>query len=153
MDISQITDYLYVGGLPRAEDAEMLHALNVRLILSMSGNIQPDEALTQPPFDLLWLRAYDSFLTPIPIEMLVKGVRAALPIIEKGGCVLTHCAKGRHRGVAMGAAVLIARGYSAQDAARLLRARRRIADPNIWYIRSRIVLFEKWWHNHGNEDV
>jgi len=149
MDISQIANYLYVGGLPRAEDAETLQALNVRLVISMAGNIRPDEVLTQQPFKLLWLRAYDTIFTPIPIDLLMEGVRAALPVIQDGGCVYAHCAAGRHRGVAMGAAILIAMGHSAQDAMQLLRARRRIADPYIWYIQRRIKLFEKQWNKHA----
>src|SRR5512136_23587 len=55
MDISQVTDYLYVGAQPSAQDAEQLHALNVRLIISMAGTIRPPKALAQPPLRLLWL--------------------------------------------------------------------------------------------------
>ncbi|MBN1312414.1 MAG: dual specificity protein phosphatase family protein [Anaerolineae bacterium] len=149
MDISQITDYLYVGGLPRAEDAETLLALNVRLVISMAGNIQPDEALTQQSFKLLWLKTYDTIFTPIPIDLLMEGVQAALPVIQDGGCVYAHCAAGRHRGVAMGAAILIAMGHSAQEAMQLLHTRRRAADPYIWYIQRRIRLFEKQWNNRS----
>ena len=149
MDISQITSYLYVGGLPRTEDAETLRALNVRLIISMCGNIRPAEALTQSPFRLLWLKTYDTIFTPIPIDALMEGVQATLPVIQDGGCVYAHCAAGRHRGVAMGAAILIAMGHSAQDAMQLLRARRRAADPYIWYIQRRIRLFEERWSKHA----
>jgi hypothetical protein len=38
---------------------------------------------------------------------------AALETIRQGGKVYAHCQRGRHRGVAMGAAILIALGYSA----------------------------------------
>ena len=151
MDISQITDYLYVGGLPRAEDAQILNDLDVRLVISMVGNIRPDRELSQQPFRLLWLRTYDSIFTPIPIELLMEGVQAALPVIEEGGRVLAHCAAGRHRGVAMGAAILIAKGYSAQEASRLLRAQRKVADPNIWYIQARIRQFERQWGDYAQK--
>ncbi len=148
MNISQITEYLYVGGQPKAEDAEKLQALDVRLIISMAGNIWPPKVFTQPPFNLLWLRTFDSFLTPIPIRKLVKGVETALPVIENGGRVLTHCAFGRHRGVAMGAAILIAMGHSADEAMHLLSTRREIADPYTWYIKRRIKKFEKHWQTN-----
>jgi hypothetical protein len=75
----------------------------------------------------------------------MEGVRAALPVIQGGGRVLTHCHKGRHRGVAMAAAILIAMGHTSEEAMRLLRERRQIADPQIWYIRWQIKKFEKQW--------
>ena len=64
MDISQITDYLYVGAQPSGQDAERLHTLNVRLIISMAGNIRPPVALTQLPLSVLWLRTYDTIFSP-----------------------------------------------------------------------------------------
>lgn len=149
MDISRITDYLYIGGLPHPEDAEALHALNIRLIISMCGDIGPAKVLTQPPFRLLWLRTFDTPFTPVPIKLLMAGVQAALPIIDEGGCVFTHCARGRHRSVVMGAAVLIAMGYSAHEAMKLIRIHREAADPQIWYIQRRIKKFEKEWHRHS----
>jgi hypothetical protein len=145
LDISQITDYLYVGARPKAEHAAELRARDVRLIISMIGTARPAAAFGEPPFRLLWLRTYDSFLTPIPVNKLVEGVQAALPVIRSGGRVLTYCAQGRHRSAAMAAAILIAMGHSAEEAMRLLRARRRIARPQTWYIKRQIKKFEKHW--------
>ena len=65
--------------------------------------------------------------------------------IQEGGKVYTHCAHGRHRGVAMGAAVLIAQGNSPQEAIALIKANRQIADPDVFYIRSRIFRFAQQW--------
>jgi len=152
MDISQITDYLYVGAQPEAAHADDLRALGVRLIISMRGERRPPAAFAQPPLDVLWLKTYDTFFTPIPIHKLMEGVQAALPVIHSGGRVLTHCHRGRHRGVAMAAAILIAMGYSADEAMRLLRDRRAIAHPEAWYIRRQIQKFEKHWRagdEHG----
>ncbi len=145
LDISQITDYLYVGAQPRAEHAPELRERDVRLIISMIGTARPATALGEPPFRLLWLRTYDFFLTPIPVSKLVEGVQAALPVIRDGGRVLTFCAKGRHRSAAMAAAILIAMGHPAEEAMRLLRAGRRIARPQTWYIKRQIKKFEKQW--------
>ena len=147
MDISQITDYLYVGAQPSAQDAEQLRALNVRLIISMAGTIHPPEALTQPPLSVLWLRTYDTIFTPIPIGKLMEGVQAALPVIQDGRGVLAYCREGRHRSVAMGAAILIAMGHSAEEAMQLLSARRKKADPQAWHIRRQIKKFEKHWQS------
>jgi protein tyrosine phosphatase (PTP) superfamily phosphohydrolase (DUF442 family) len=153
MDISQVTDYLYVGAQPSAQDAEQLCALNVRLIISMVGTIRPPKALTQPPLNLLWLRTYDTIFTPIPIAKLMKGVQAALPVIRSGGGVLTYCREGRHRSIAMGAAILIAMGHPAEEAMRLLTTHRRKADPHAWHIRRQIKEFEKRWQSMSTTEV
>jgi protein-tyrosine phosphatase len=145
LDISQITDYLYVGAQPGAEHAGELRARDVRLIISMIGTARPAAVFAKPPFRLLWLRTYDSFLTPIPVSKLMEGVRAALPVIRSGGRVLAYCAQGRHRSAAMAAAILIAMDYSAEEAMRLLQARRRSARPQTWYVKRQIKRFEKHW--------
>ncbi len=153
MDISQVTDYLYVGAQPSAQDAEQLHALNVQLIISMAGTIRPPAALSQPPLHLLWLRTYDTIFTPIPISKLMEGVQAALPVIQSGGGVLAYCREGRHRSIAMGAAILIAMGHSAEEAMRLLSTRRQKADPQAWHIKRQIKKFERRWQNMPRAEV
>jgi protein tyrosine phosphatase (PTP) superfamily phosphohydrolase (DUF442 family) len=150
MDISQITDYLYVGAQPKPEHAGRLRELGVRLIISMRGERRPPREFFQPPLGVLWLRTFDTFFTPIPVRKLMEGVRAALPVIHSGGRVLAHCREGRHRGVAMAAAILIAMGHSADDAMRLLRERRARAHPEAWYIRRQIKKFERHWEAQSN---
>ncbi len=145
MDISLITDYLYVGAQPQARHAQHLQALNVRLIISMRGETRPLVVFTQPPFASVWLKTYDIFLLPIPVNKLMEGALAALPVIRAGGKVFTHCQRGKHRSVAMAAAILIAMGHSAEAAMRLLRERRPIADPHAWYVKPQIEKFEQQW--------
>jgi protein-tyrosine phosphatase len=70
---------------------------------------------------------------------------AALDILRNGGSVYTHCAVGMHRSVAMCAAILIATGYTIEEAVGLIKQRRRIADPHTWYIRKRIERFAASW--------
>jgi hypothetical protein len=62
-----------------------------------------------------------------------------------GGKVYVHCAYGRHRGPAMGSCVLIAQGYEPEVAMKLVMERRRVANPHIYYIRSRILKFAREW--------
>jgi hypothetical protein len=66
MDISQITDYLYVGAQPEAAHADQLRTLGVRLIISMRGERRPPTELEQPPLNVLWLKTFDTFFTPYP---------------------------------------------------------------------------------------
>jgi hypothetical protein len=143
-DISQITDYLYISAWPERKYAGEIRSLNVRLILSTHWWL-PGKVLRQPPFQLLWLPVIDSPLTPIPLVLLYRGVRAALAVIQEGGSVLVHCRYGVHRSVAMGCCVLIGKGYSAAEAMQMVKNRRKAADPYRWYIRSRIEKFELDW--------
>jgi prolyl-tRNA editing enzyme YbaK/EbsC (Cys-tRNA(Pro) deacylase)/protein tyrosine phosphatase (PTP) superfamily phosphohydrolase (DUF442 family) len=146
MDISAITDDIYVGSQPDAQHAEALGALNIGLIINMRGELRLHPVYNEPPFSSLWLRTYDFFFTPIRMATLEQGARAALAVIGQGRRVLVHCQRGRHRSVAMAAAILIAQGYSARDAMRLIREKRSVADPQIWYIRRQIEKFEKHWN-------
>jgi protein-tyrosine phosphatase len=59
--------------------------------------------------------------------------------------VYVHCAGGRHRGVTMGACVLIAQGYDPEAAMKLIRERRKVADPYAFHIRPRIFKFAREW--------
>ena len=73
-DISKVTDYLYVSSRIGKEHADVLKTLHFDLIISMIGQMAPDEIYTLPPFNTLWIKTYDSFLTPIPIKKLLIGV-------------------------------------------------------------------------------
>ena len=146
MDISQITDYLYIASLPRAEDAGAIRDLNVGLIINMIF-IRPPEVYTRPPFRLLTLRSFDFILLPIPLRKLRRGVDAALPVIRNGEGVLIYCHRGRHRSVAMGACILIAMGYTADEAMQLLYEQRKVADPYAGHIQRQIKRFEKVWRD------
>ena len=144
MDISQITDQLYIGAHPDADAADAIREMNVRLLLNMIF-IRPAEVYRQPPFQMLTLRTFDSIFLPIPIGKLVRGVKAALPVMEKGESVLVYCREGRHRSVAMAASVLIGQGQSADQAMQLIASRRAKADPYAWHIQRRIRKFEQTW--------
>lgn len=152
MDISEITDYMYVGAEPHAEDAQELARIDVRLLISMIGGFPPPQVFSRPPLCLLWLPSFDTFITPIPTDKLAKGVRAARRIIQDRGRVLVYCHQGRHRSVIMASAILIASGFTAAQAMALIKTRRAIADPHAWYIRRQILRFERSWHASGRAE-
>ena len=145
MDISKITDNLFIGDTPRADDYDYLRGLGVRLVINMRFDRRPLKDLHQPPIDVLWLRTLDNQVFQIPVRALMRGVCAAIETIRDGGKVYAHCARGRHRGVAMGAAILIALGYNPQEAVELIKIQRPIADPDAFYIRKRIFRFAQVW--------
>ena len=148
MDVSQITNLLYIAAHPKAEHADEIQAMNVRLILNMIF-IRPAEVYRQPPFQMVTLRSFDSIFLPISINKLTRGVEAALPVLEAGNGVLVYCREGRHRSVAMAASVLIGSGFSADEAMEMIKSKRTKADPYAWHIQRRIRKFEQvWTTNH-----
>lgn len=147
MDFSKITDALYIGTTPDTQDYHTLRQLGVALVINMRVERRPRPDLHNPPIPIIWLPSFDMPLAPIPLGHIKRGVAAALTTIEKGGNVYSHCAKGVHRSVAMGAAILIALGHSPEGAMELIKQQRGIASPHTWYIRRRIEHFAASW-NH-----
>jgi hypothetical protein len=145
IDISKITDYLYVGSRIGKEHVDEIKVLKFNLIISMIGQIKPDEIYTLPPFKTVWIRTYDSFFAPISINKLLIGVEAALPIINAQGKVLVFCMQGRRRSIAMAASILISLGHTSEEAMQMLKTARTVADPGMFYIKHRIMAFERYW--------
>ncbi|MFH1184147.1 MAG: dual specificity protein phosphatase [Chloroflexota bacterium] len=145
MNFSRITEDIFVGTTPSLQDFERLHNLGVRLVINMRLWLGRPPAEGHPPLEYLRLRTFDSPLVPIPAEALIRGTHAALRVIGEGGRVYTHCSLGRHRSVAMAAAILIAQGLPAEAAMHLIKARRPEADPEAPHIRPRIVSFGQMW--------
>jgi len=145
MNFSRITDNLYVGTTPKINDYELLHKLGVCLVINMRIGLPPARDPISPPIKSLWLPTIDSPIIPIPMIALHKGVQAALKAIEDGSVVYTHCSKGRHRGPAMGACILIAQGMEPEQAIHLIEQQRPIAVPHDWYIQQRILKFAQTW--------
>ena len=100
MDISKITEYMYIAAHPKAEAASTIQALGVRLIINMIF-YRPADIYKKPPFKLLTLRSFDSPFLPIQLSKLRKGVKTALPFIQNGDSVLIYCREGKHRSVAI----------------------------------------------------
>ena len=151
MDFSRITDDLFIGTTPQVRDYDLLRDLGVKLVISMRVERRPQRDPFDPPLWLLWLPTFDTPLLPIPIRTLMRGAQAALKTIRDGGRVYAHCAGGRHRGVAMGAAVLIAQGHDPQAAMGLIAEKRSFADPFAYYIRPRILKFARAWSLPGGD--
>jgi len=145
MDYSQITDDLFIGRTPHTEDYDHLRSLGVQLVINMRLERGPYKDVHNPAMPVIRIPTIDSPLFPIPIRGLKRGVEAALPVIESCGKVYVHCQAGVHRGVAMGAAILIAQGDEPVEAMELIKEKRPEADPDAWYIRRRIMKFAEIW--------
>jgi hypothetical protein len=133
----------------RGEHAQEIREMGIRLILSMHW-LRPERTLDKRLYGCSGCPRSIPF-HPIPMGYLVRGVKAALPVIHEGGKVLVHCKYGVHRSVAMACCVLIGIGYSSQEARQLVKAKRAVADPDIWYVRKRIQEFEKVWQGRTSQ--
>jgi dual specificity MAP kinase phosphatase len=145
MNFSSITEDLFIGTSPNRRDFETLRGLGVSLVINMRWSPGPRPLVGEPSMRYMWLHTFDNPLLPIPLRALLRGVQEALKEIQAGGKVYTHCQRGRHRSVAMAAAILIAQGTDPLEAVRLIKERRPVADPDIFYIRRRIDLFARRW--------
>src|SRR5258706_5842767 len=145
MDFSPITSDLFIGTTPSARDYDTLRDLGVKLVINMRLEYRPRKDVHESPLQLLWLPSFDSPFVPISIKSLQRGATAALKTIYNGGKVYAHCAKGVHRGVAMGTCILIAQGHEPESAMDFIKSGRASADPRIFYIRSRILKFAREW--------
>jgi dual specificity MAP kinase phosphatase len=148
MNFSPITDDLFIGTTPSTEDYNHLRDLGVKLVINMRFWLGPRPDLHPAPIQTMWLRSLDNPFFPISIRKLTRGAQAALNVIQAGGKVYTHCAYGRHRGVAMGTCVLIAQGMNPQAAMELVAECRSVADPFAYYIRPRILKFAEGWSTY-----
>lgn len=144
LELSQITDYLFISGWPAAKHVPQILEYDIKLIISMIREKQ-DKELTQPPFQNIQLRTTDFVLMPISTKKLRQGVEAALPVIEEGGRVLTYCKSGIHRSAAMAACILIGKGYSVDEATRMIKEGRTTAKPDTPHIHKQIEKFAAEW--------
>jgi hypothetical protein len=145
MEYSAITKQLYIGTTPNRRDFGVLRGLGVRLVINMRflrGRTPPDGV---PPMGYMHFRTIDNPLFPIPIAVLLRGARAGLAALRDGGKVYVHCSRGRHRSIAMAAAILIAGGLSPTQAISLIKRRRAAADPEAAHIKPRILAFAQAW--------
>ena len=145
MDYSAITKQLYIGTTPSRLDYGVLRGLGVRLVINMRFLRGRNPPAGIPPMRYMRFRTIDNPLFPIPTEFLLQGARAALAVLGEGGKVYVHCSRGRHRSIAMAAAVLIASGLSPAEAMSLIKRRRAAADPEASHIKPRILAFARAW--------
>ncbi len=145
MNYSSITDNLFVGTSPGRRDFDILRDLGITMIINMRWSPGPRPTKNDTGLRYVQFHTFDNPFLPIPLRALIQGVQLALEEITNGGVVYTHCQAGRHRSVAMAAAILIAQGRPIEEAMALIKERRPVADPQAFHIRRRIELFARQW--------
>ncbi|KFE68068.1 protein-tyrosine phosphatase family protein [Hyalangium minutum] len=129
MNVSQVNDWLWVGGSVSRSQYAALKAQGITAVIDLRAERVDDAAaLAALGIELLHLPVTDRY--PPSVEQLMKGVEWALPRLKAGGKLYTHCEHGVGRGPLMGLAVLVAQGADVKEAYRALRERRWQATLN-----------------------
>jgi hypothetical protein len=151
LNFSWITDSLAVGGSYRVKDIKRLAGMGVTAVIDAREEASDDaEALGKHGIALLRLPTRDRYA--LSMENLRKGAEWAQMHIADGGRVYVHCEHGVGRGPLMGAAVLIAGGYTAPQALRIIRAKRWQAAPNDRQL-EQLLRFYDLMHGGGIADA
>jgi hypothetical protein len=141
---SQITDQLYIAAWPVGENYNEIVGLGVRLVINMDW-VPADPKLSEAPLQVLTLRTHDSPVTPMPLEKIWTGVRAAGETIAKGDRVMVYCKVGRHRSATMACCILVSQGFTADEAIQKVREKRPVARPDHASFKRVIKKFEREW--------
>ena len=141
---SQITDQLYIAAWPVGENYNEIVDLGVRLVINMDW-VPPDPKLSEAPLQVLTLLTRDTPVTPMPLEKIWTGVRAAGETIAKGDNVMVYCKVGRHRSATMACCILVSQGCTADEAIQKVREKRPIARPDHASFKRVIKKFEREW--------
>ena len=150
LDYSPITENLFIGAWPTKYHVETTKSLGVKLVISTILET-PDKELGQPPLSLVRVRASD--LGPrllFPTGQILKGVNAALPVLQAGDGVMVFCKAGKHRSATLTACILVGMGHSADEAMRMVQEARPQAEFKTAH-QKRIRSFEKDWRERQEE--
>jgi protein-tyrosine phosphatase len=129
MNVSQVNEWLWVGGSVSRSQYAALAALGITAVIDLRAERCDDAAaLAALGLELLHLPVTDRY--PPSVEQLVKGVEWAVPRLKAGGRLYAHCEHGVGRGPLMGLAVMVAQGAAVTEAYRALRQARWQATLN-----------------------
>jgi protein-tyrosine phosphatase len=123
MNVSRVNDWLWIGGSVARSQYRELAAQGITAVIDMRAERSDDAAaLAALGIELLHLPVTDRY--PPTVEQLMRGVDWALPRLQAGGRLYTHCEHGVGRGPLMGLAVMVAQGAEATAAYRAVRQAR-----------------------------
>ncbi len=143
LNYSEVTPQIAVGGSFRNGQIHALKARGVTAVVDCREEARDDpRALERANMLFLHLPAPDHHA--MSFEQLSEGVDWVLDHIGNGGHAFLHCEHGVGRGPLMACAVLVAQGYTAPAALRIVRTGRWQAAPNDRQLRA-LLEFERAW--------
>ena len=146
-DVSRITDYLFLSSLPKHEHAEHIWELGCADCLCRCTG-RP--GLYSAAVCFRALSDHRLAADPDPDLHVAPGCARGAAGDRARRERPDPLQSGVHRSVAMATCILIAHGYTADEAMTLVVEQRPVADPYAPYIQSRIRKFEQsWQRRHG----
>ena len=143
LNYSDVTSQLAVGGAFRKRQIKRLKHHGVTAVVDCRLEAQDDaQALAAAGISFLHVPTTDRY--GFRYEQMRDGVDWVLDHLANGGRAFLHCEHGVGRGPLMACAVLVAQGYSAPEALRLVRASRWQAMPNDRQLAD-LLSFEQDW--------
>lgn len=142
-EYSLIIPNLYLSSRPKnKEDIQEIENLGVSLVINMMfyGSYKKEK---YGNYKYINYKTIDSLATPIPLKFLIEGSKEADIVLKNGGKVLVHCKYGVHRSVAMVVAILMYQGLSKNHATKLVKQKRKVADPDSYWIKYRLDQLQK----------
>ena len=143
LNYTEVTPQLAVGGAFRKRQIKRLKQRGVTAVVDCRIEARDDPAaLEQAGIAFLHLPTPDRH--GFTFAQMQQGVDWVLDQVERGGRAFLHCEHGVGRGPLMACAVLIAQGYSAPEALRIVRSSRWQALPNDRQLAA-LLAFEQQW--------
>lgn len=145
MVLSEIIDNLFVGKTPKESEYIVLAESGIFNLVNMRADYFWFKRSNRLGIKIHWVPTLDILFLPINANKLIEPAIIMSEQIKSGKKVLCFCRMGRHRSVAMAASIMIALGYSADDAMALIKQNRPISDPYARHIKKTIYSFESIW--------
>jgi protein tyrosine phosphatase (PTP) superfamily phosphohydrolase (DUF442 family) len=144
LNYSAVTAQLAVGGAFRTRQIKRLTQRGVTAVVDCRLEATDDaSALAQAGIQFLHVPTLDRH--GFTHAQMREGVDWVLAHIENGGHAFLHCEHGVGRGPLMACAVLVAQGYTAPQALRIVRSARWQALPNDRQL-AVLLDFEQEWN-------
>jgi hypothetical protein len=148
LNYSDVTPQLAVGGAFRTRQIKRLKQHGVTAVVDCRLEAQDNpQALAAAGIQFLHLPTLDRH--GFTYAQLHEGVDWVLEHVSEGGRAFLHCEHGVGRGPLMTCAVLVAQGYSAPEALRIVRTARWQALPNDRQLAALLAFEEEWRRERG----
>jgi|SRR5712691_7393286 len=148
LNYSEVTPQLSVGGAFRTRQIKRLRQRGVTAVIDCRLEAQDNpQALAAAGIQFLHVPTLDRH--GFTYAQLHEGVDWVLEHVTDGGRAFLHCEHGVGRGPLMTCAVLVAQGYSAPEALRIVRTARWQALPNDRQLAALLAFEEEWRRERG----
>jgi protein-tyrosine phosphatase len=145
LNYSQVTPQLAVGGAFKPRHIKLLKARGVTAVVDCRQEALDDQAaLARAGLEFLHLPTPDRY--GFTYDQLHAGVEW---VLSRPGTTFLHCEHGVGRGPLMTCAVLVAQGYSAPEALRIVRTARWQAMPNDRQLAALMGFEQEWRAGRG----